>query len=370
MPNRAMDQKTAAGSSNKSSHTLNAPESASLPGQITRAGWLNHPALRKLDELARQVTNIGLAVVFPKEQGWEHTWFNGNGPCSPYCQLFFKNAEGAKHCKMCHILITIASCSQGVREHRCHTGVSVLVAPVRPPQGEAAAVLSNCVFISGPRNNIWAETRSRGKKLGLNLRKLQKEFLALPEPSAEKKELIQLILEAAAQMIAEISQHHLMEQELSKLRNRLQGRDVAPSAVERALSHALKMRLNQKSASSPPGARHPDHAGRGNQPAIVKVVSDLVNRRPDLSFSLNEIAHAARLTPNYFSALFRRHAREKFSDFLLRRRIELAQEYLRDNTLNISEVAFKVGFDDPGYFIRCFKRRLGQTPGAWRTSLS
>ncbi|MBI2437321.1 MAG: helix-turn-helix domain-containing protein [Lentisphaerae bacterium] len=368
----------------------NAPERAPTPCGTSRLSGLNHPALRKLDELARQSAGIGLAVVFPHDQGWEQLWLGGDGPGSSYCRLFLRNAEGAKHCKMCHILIAVASCSQGLREQRCHTGVSVLVAPIRQERGEAAAVLSNCVFASGARESAWKETRARGKQLGLDLKTLRKEFLALPEPTAEKKALVHLTLEAAAQMAGCLARQRLLEQELSRLQSHVQGRVSVPSAAERALTTAIKMTHSRKSAAERPSALATDRAAGDNPalrratargkdqqisggktpPTIVKVVKDLVNRRPDLSFSVTEIAHAARLSPNYFSALFRRHAKERFSDFLVNRRIALAQEYLRDNTLNISEVAFKVGYDDPGYFIRCFKRRVGLTPGTWRNRLS
>ncbi|MBI2440488.1 MAG: helix-turn-helix domain-containing protein [Lentisphaerae bacterium] len=364
---------------------VQAPGPEPTPGQPSSASALNHPSLQKLDELSRQLLDIGLAVVLPHAKGWEHLWLSGNGPWAPYCRLFLRHAEGAKQCKMCHILMAVAACTQGIREHRCHTGASVLVAPVQQPHGEAAAVLSNCVFFTGKRANIWPETRERGKKLGLDLKKLRKEFLALPEPTAEKKALAHLILETAAQMAAELSRRRLLEQELNKLRNRVQGKEFNPSAVERILNTAMKMPSNHKPATAPParhssqsdGGRHgaahgapePDSNGK-TPPAIVKVVKNLVNHRPDLNFCVTEIARAARLSPNYFSALFRRYADERFSDFLLNRRIELAQKYLRDKTLNVSEVAFKVGFDDPGYFIRRFKRRVGLTPGAWRSRLA
>jgi two-component system response regulator YesN len=61
---------------------------------------------------------------------------------------------------------------------------------------------------------------------------------------------------------------------------------------------------------------------------------------------------------------------ESFSEFLLNRRIELAKEVLRDLTLNITEVARKVGYDDPGYFARRFRRKTGMSPREWRETLT
>ncbi len=47
-------------------------------------------------------------------------------------------------------------------------------------------------------------------------------------------------------------------------------------------------------------------------------------------------------------------------------RIETAQQLLLSNYLNISEVAFKVGFNDPKYFSKCFKREVGYSPKKYR----
>jgi AraC-like DNA-binding protein len=35
-------------------------------------------------------------------------------------------------------------------------------------------------------------------------------------------------------------------------------------------------------------------------------------------------------------------------------------------TLSVSEIAYGVGFEDPSYFIRFFRRLIGKTPSAFR----
>lgn len=50
-------------------------------------------------------------------------------------------------------------------------------------------------------------------------------------------------------------------------------------------------------------------------------------------------------------------------------RIETAKKLLQDNSLNISEVAYSVGFNDPRYFSRCFKSEVGLSPKEYRDSL-
>lgn len=49
-------------------------------------------------------------------------------------------------------------------------------------------------------------------------------------------------------------------------------------------------------------------------------------------------------------------------DFLREYRLKRAYELLRDDNLNVNEVAYSVGFSSPSYFSKCFKKLFGVTP--------
>lgn len=42
--------------------------------------------------------------------------------------------------------------------------------------------------------------------------------------------------------------------------------------------------------------------------------------------------------------------------------LQRAKELLESTVLNVSEVAYKVGFSDPSYFSKCFRETYGVTP--------
>lgn len=54
------------------------------------------------------------------------------------------------------------------------------------------------------------------------------------------------------------------------------------------------------------------------------------------------------------------------SAYLIRYRIQRATQLLRHSTLPISAVAASVGFEDPLYFSRAFRRAVGQSPTEYR----
>ncbi|MFX8016085.1 helix-turn-helix transcriptional regulator, partial [Acinetobacter baumannii] len=52
--------------------------------------------------------------------------------------------------------------------------------------------------------------------------------------------------------------------------------------------------------------------------------------------------------------------------FLVKLRIDKARELLESTDLPIIEIAAQVGYDDPSYLARLFRREVGVTPAAYR----
>ncbi len=53
-------------------------------------------------------------------------------------------------------------------------------------------------------------------------------------------------------------------------------------------------------------------------------------------------------------------------EFVREVRLQRASEYVLNTELTFSEIAYKVGFEDPRYFSRCFKQKFGKTPSEYR----
>lgn len=81
---------------------------------------------------------------------------------------------------------------------------------------------------------------------------------------------------------------------------------------------------------------------------------------------LEALASAAGMSITHYSVLFRRHTGFAPIDFLIRLRVQQACRLLDTTTLPVSEVARQVGYDDPYYFTRCFRRVMGHSPRKYR----
>jgi AraC-like DNA-binding protein len=78
--------------------------------------------------------------------------------------------------------------------------------------------------------------------------------------------------------------------------------------------------------------------------------------------TLTEAAAEANLTKEAFCRFFKLRTRKTFTDYLLHLRINEAQKLLQETDLSISEIAYRVGFENLSYFNRSFKRIAGMTP--------
>jgi AraC family transcriptional regulator len=82
--------------------------------------------------------------------------------------------------------------------------------------------------------------------------------------------------------------------------------------------------------------------------------------------SLADLASSTGLTRMHFAAQFRVATGLRPHEYLLRRRIERAQELLLNSRMPVVDIAFSVGFQTQSHFTCAFKRIVGQPPSAWR----
>jgi AraC-like DNA-binding protein len=78
--------------------------------------------------------------------------------------------------------------------------------------------------------------------------------------------------------------------------------------------------------------------------------------------SLNEVARIACMSPAHFCRFFKKVTGKTLTEYILRIRIDKAKEMLLRNNLSVSQIGFEVGFENPSYFHRIFRRFTRLTP--------
>ncbi len=99
---------------------------------------------------------------------------------------------------------------------------------------------------------------------------------------------------------------------------------------------------------------------------IVERMKREVEEHLSDELSTQSLGNKFKLTPNYVGMLFKKETGKTFLEFLTGRRIEKAKELLRDPSVKLYEIADAVGYADPDYFTRVFKKHLGRGPSQYR----
>jgi len=84
--------------------------------------------------------------------------------------------------------------------------------------------------------------------------------------------------------------------------------------------------------------------------------------------TLEEAASQCSLSSFYFSKLFKKSKKITFIDYLTNCRIEEAKKCLSKTNLSIKEISQRVGYNDPNYFTRVFKRVVSTSPTSYRNN--
>jgi AraC family transcriptional regulator len=107
------------------------------------------------------------------------------------------------------------------------------------------------------------------------------------------------------------------------------------------------------------------HRG-GLAPWKMRRVSSYIETHLDSTIRTTDLASLIKLSVFHFSRAFRASFGEAPHTFLMRRRIERAQDMMLQTNLPLAQVAINCGMSDQAHLNRSFRRFIGQSPGAWR----
>jgi AraC family transcriptional regulator len=104
----------------------------------------------------------------------------------------------------------------------------------------------------------------------------------------------------------------------------------------------------------------------GLAPWQQKQATDLLVANLSNEISLAMVAKACRLSPGHFARAFRASIGVPPHQWLLRCRVDKAQEMMRTSDSPLAEIALACGFADQSHLTRVFACLCGISPGSWR----
>ena len=99
---------------------------------------------------------------------------------------------------------------------------------------------------------------------------------------------------------------------------------------------------------------------------LVEQAKVYIKERYMKDISLDEVSREIKISPYYFSKLFKKKTGQNFIEYLTEIRIGKAKELLRNTDMSMKEVSMQVGYGDPNYFSRIFKKNVGISPTEYK----
>ena len=96
---------------------------------------------------------------------------------------------------------------------------------------------------------------------------------------------------------------------------------------------------------------------------IDKAEAIILENISNEQFGVSELAEVMNMSRSNLLRKIKKETQLSASQFIRQVRLQKSMEILKQNTLTVSEVSYKVGFGSTSYFIKCFREYFGYPPG-------
>lgn len=106
-----------------------------------------------------------------------------------------------------------------------------------------------------------------------------------------------------------------------------------------------------------------------SRPAVRKAINFL-GKHLDKKISLNKLAQEVGYSPTYLSTIFKKETNYSPISYFSHLKILKACEFLDYTNMKIKEISFNLGYSDPYYFTKDFKKKMGMSPRQYRNRIT
>ena len=140
------------------------------------------------------------------------------------------------------------------------------------------------------------------------------------------------------------------------------GAVLATATLLRMLSFVSQNAFHQLERRTSPSAT----AGRHDH---VRAALSYISEHVHEPLAVHEIATVLGIDADYLGRLCKQALGVSLGTWIMRARMAKARQLLAESTRSIKEIAHAVGYADPLYFARVFRREMQTTPRDWRSQL-
>ena len=102
---------------------------------------------------------------------------------------------------------------------------------------------------------------------------------------------------------------------------------------------------------------------------LLKEIVDRISRYPEYPISNAKLAQKCNLSEHYFITLFKQYTNDTPQEYRIKVLMAKACNQLEKTDQTVQEIAYLLGFSDPAYFSRLFRKTKGISPRQYRKNI-
>ncbi|MEK3687501.1 PocR ligand-binding domain-containing protein [Paenibacillus sp. FSL R10-2736] len=283
--------------------------------------------------------------------------------CTDFCRAMRSATQSSRLCESCDYRGGYAAQSmQRPYVYKCHMGIVDMAVPLVVGSKYLGSIMLGQISIpaqdTGKKLDMLSATSTPDQREHDSM--LEEYYRSLPEMSYER-------IESVARLVTHMS-HYITGRVSARNRTYVFGASAAAADVklteEAAQVHEIPRQQVQEEAGQPTDRKQAAGTTGGSlrlKPALEHMHGHFRER-----LRLADMAQLCWISADYFSRLFRQETGSTFSSYINSLRLEEAKRSLAEGEESVVSIAYSLGFEDSGYFIRTFKKATGETPAVYR----
>lgn len=316
-----------------------------------------------LQDALAEITQLAIITI-----DYKGIPFSRHSKCTPFCQ-FVRSHEGlSKSCQKCDSRAGL----EAVRSNRpyiylCHYNIIDIAIPITLEDKYVGAVMAGQVRLAGD-----CETPDDLEQIfsALASTKALQDFAELKELYDQIPTLDYKRIEDVSNMLSLLCQY-IVEEAADKgailnMYERLVSNAEPRFAAEMP---AVKMKKAKSILANALTSSYLDIQGIdlsciGNKKLIPAF--EYIYSNSSSILTLAEAAKLCHLSPSYFSRCFFKEVGLNYTAYVTQLKVEWAKQLLLGTDMSVTQVSDELGFGEPGYFIKIFKKCESVTPAIYR----
>ena len=103
-----------------------------------------------------------------------------------------------------------------------------------------------------------------------------------------------------------------------------------------------------------------------NENNIIRQAQQYISTHVRSKLSVPHVAAMCGVSPSYLNSLFQKHLQIAPGEYIRRIRLQESKQLIRERSMNFTQIAAALSFEDPQYFSRAFKKNCGMTPTEYK----